>query len=241
MDGNLLVFDRLHATVRRVDAVTGTITRVAGNGRFASSGDGGPATAASLNPFAIAVDAAGNIWIREQSGISTVTFRRVDATTGIITSLVAPFAGGGDVAVDIHGALLAPDFTHHVVYRIDPMTGAATLVAGTPGNGSQGPLGNLGDGGPAVSALLLAPPRRRSIRRATCSSPTRATTACARRGPRSGPASAFSITNRTCSFSLDWASCTVTISFGTTDGGPQHAQFVDRRRDRSRRSPGSAG
>ena len=79
MDGNLFLFDRLHATVRRVDAVTGTITRVAGNGEFAWSGDGGPATAATLNPYAIAVDPTGNVWIREQAGIVRVTFRRVDA------------------------------------------------------------------------------------------------------------------------------------------------------------------
>jgi hypothetical protein len=51
---------------RRVDAVTGIITTVAGNGAAGFSGDGGAATSASLNgPMGIAVDAAGNIYVAD--------------------------------------------------------------------------------------------------------------------------------------------------------------------------------
>jgi DNA-binding beta-propeller fold protein YncE len=49
-----------------VDAVTGIITTVAGNGAAGFSGDGGAATSASLNgPMGIAVDAAGNIYVAD--------------------------------------------------------------------------------------------------------------------------------------------------------------------------------
>src|SRR5579864_7584538 len=46
--GNLYIADRLNRRVRRIDAATGTITTVAGNGEAAYSGDGGPAHRAGL-------------------------------------------------------------------------------------------------------------------------------------------------------------------------------------------------
>jgi hypothetical protein len=49
-----------------VDAVTGIITTVAGNGSAGFGGDGGPASSASLSgPFGIAADAAGNLYIAD--------------------------------------------------------------------------------------------------------------------------------------------------------------------------------
>lgn len=51
--------------IRKVDA-NGIITTVAGNGAAAYAGDGGPATAASLNnPYGVAVDASGNLFITD--------------------------------------------------------------------------------------------------------------------------------------------------------------------------------
>ncbi len=45
--------------VSKVDALTGIITTVAGNGSFGFSGDGGPATSAQLrNPFRVTLDSA---------------------------------------------------------------------------------------------------------------------------------------------------------------------------------------
>lgn len=46
--GNLLIADRLHNRVRKVDAATAIITTVAGNGSQGYLGDGGPATAEGL-------------------------------------------------------------------------------------------------------------------------------------------------------------------------------------------------
>src|SRR5258706_453167 len=66
-----------------------TITTVAGNGTTGFSGDGGPATAASLwGPCAVAVDSSGNLFIADQGNNR---IRRVDASTGIITTV----AGNG--------------------------------------------------------------------------------------------------------------------------------------------------
>jgi hypothetical protein len=76
--------------VRRVDAVTKTITTVAGTGEPGFNGDGIPATSAQLDgPEGVAVDAAGNVYIAD-SGNQRV--RRVDAVTHLITTV----AGDGD-------------------------------------------------------------------------------------------------------------------------------------------------
>ena len=63
--GNVLFTDRHHA-VLRLDAKTGVLTLVAGNGTPGYSGDNGPATSAQLhNPMGVAVDAAGNLYIAD--------------------------------------------------------------------------------------------------------------------------------------------------------------------------------
>jgi hypothetical protein len=57
-----------------VDGTTGIITTVAGNGNAGFSGDGGPATSASLqNPSTVALDAAGNLFIGDNDRIRQVS------------------------------------------------------------------------------------------------------------------------------------------------------------------------
>ena len=82
-NGNLYIADFNNNRVRRVSA-NGAITTVAGNGESAYSGDGGLATAASLaGPVAVALDAAGNLYIADdfnnrvhRSGERRVGFQR---------------------------------------------------------------------------------------------------------------------------------------------------------------------
>ena len=63
--GNLYIADYGHHRIRKVDS-SGTITTIAGTGTDGFRGDGGPATAASLiNPYGVAVDGAGNLYIAD--------------------------------------------------------------------------------------------------------------------------------------------------------------------------------
>ena len=66
MRPSLYIGDTLNNRVRKVSG--GTITTVAGNGKAGFSGDGGPATSASLNgPQGMVVDAGGNLYIADSN------------------------------------------------------------------------------------------------------------------------------------------------------------------------------
>jgi hypothetical protein len=85
--GNLYYVDQGHEMVRRIDAATQTVTTVAGNMARGFSGDGGPATQASLaTPYDVALDAAGNVYIVDGANNR---IRRID-TAGIITTVAGP-------------------------------------------------------------------------------------------------------------------------------------------------------
>ncbi len=163
--GNLFIADSSNHRIRRVDAATGIISTVAGNGSFGFAGDGGPATSATLNqPDGVALDAAGNLFIAD---FANRRIRRVDAMTGIISTIAgngaATFAGDGGpatsaslfsptgVALDAAGNLFIADIHNHRIRRVDAATGIISTVAG------NGTATFAGDGGPATSASLLSP------------------------------------------------------------------------------------
>jgi streptogramin lyase len=166
--GNLFIADSVYNIIRRVEAQSGIITTVAGNGTRGYAGDNGPATNASLNsPSGVAVDALGNLFVADTQNS---VIRRVDAVTGVITTIAGDFAGGGafagdggpgraaslngphGIAVDNTGNLFLTDTGNFCVRRVDAATQTITTVAG------QGQVaGDTGDGGPATSATLTAP------------------------------------------------------------------------------------
>ncbi len=81
--GNLFIGDNSNPNIRKVSA-SGLITRFAGNGDIGFSGDGGPATEASLQyAFGIAADPVGNLLIAD-SGSNRV--RRVLGTAPVVTT-----------------------------------------------------------------------------------------------------------------------------------------------------------
>ena len=83
--GNLYFADSYNGRVRKVDAVTGLISTMAGNGAFYYNGDGIPATSAALGePYGIAVDSYDNLYIAERYGNR---IRKVDAVTGLISTV----------------------------------------------------------------------------------------------------------------------------------------------------------
>jgi len=90
--GNLFVADTGDNLIRAISLGTGLVTKVAGNGQSAFGGDGGLATAASLNgPTAVTEDAAGDLYIAD-TGNSAV--RLIASTSGNISTL----AGQGGTA-----------------------------------------------------------------------------------------------------------------------------------------------
>jgi sugar lactone lactonase YvrE len=162
---NVYVADAFNNRVVRINGNTGILTLAAGNGDAASTGDNGPAVQASLNsPRGLAVDAAGNLFIVEFRGSRV---RRVDAATGIITTVVGTgspgFSGDGgpganaaiafafSIALDPSGNLYIADSGNARVRKVDATTGIITTVAG---NGSSTPSP---DGTVAVNAGLATP------------------------------------------------------------------------------------
>ena len=120
LDGSLYFSDTDHQRVRRIDALTGIITTVAGIGDLPENlgedlADGLLAVAAPLAfPRGVAFDSAGNLYIVEEASHRV---RKVDAASGRITTV----AGGGKV------------------------------------NRTESDPAGLGDGGPAIDAVLNGP------------------------------------------------------------------------------------
>jgi len=82
--GNLFIADSQNFRIRVVDALTQTITTLAGNGFAGYSGDGNLATGAELSdPIAVALDNGGNLFIGDAGTDPRV--RRVDAATSLRT------------------------------------------------------------------------------------------------------------------------------------------------------------
>src|SRR5260370_30728332 len=107
--GNLYFSDTFNNRIRRVDARSGVISAVAGTGDRGFSGDGGPATRASLNePYGIAIDRAGNLYIADRLNRRV---RRVDAGSGIITTLAGTGEAsyGGDDGPAVWAGLAEPN------------------------------------------------------------------------------------------------------------------------------------
>jgi uncharacterized protein (TIGR03437 family) len=162
--GNLYICDSANHNVRRVTLASGMIATYAGNGTAAYSGDGGPATAASLNfPLGVATDRYGYLYIAD-SGNNSI--RRVMPGGMIVTVAgrsMAGFAGDGgaatgallnipsDVAVDASGNLFIADSGNNRVRRVDAPSGTIGTIAGGVSDGFAG------DAGPAAISLLSFP------------------------------------------------------------------------------------
>ncbi|HTT60617.1 MAG TPA: SMP-30/gluconolactonase/LRE family protein [Bryobacteraceae bacterium] len=159
--GNLFIADAANHRVREVTAA-GVISTVAGNGHPGFSGDGGPASAAQLNqPYDVALDAAGNLYIADYGNQRV----RVVGTDGNIHTVAGnPTGSSGDggpatgatllgprnLATDAAGDLYISEFDGHRVRRVGP-DGTISTVAGT------GVAGFSGDGGPATGAQVAFP------------------------------------------------------------------------------------
>jgi uncharacterized protein (TIGR03437 family) len=157
--GNMYVADEGNFVVRRI-AVDGTVNTVAGNGIPTFAGDNGAATDAQIDPVAVAVDSAGNLYISDGFNFR---IRKVD-TNGMITTIAGNGNVGGtgdngpatsavigfvtDLAVDNTGNLYLADLYNYEVRKIDP-SGKMTAFAGGFRAG-----GTYADGVPATTAPM---------------------------------------------------------------------------------------
>lgn len=164
-DGGLYFCDLDNQRIRRLDLRTRRTTTIAGNGERGYAGDGGPATAASLNmPHEIQFDADGHLYIAERDNHLV---RKVDARTGRIDTLAGTgrpgYSGDGgpaaqaqlraphSIAIDARGRLLICDIGNHRIRQVDLATGRIEPFGGT------GERGATPDGASLASAPLNGP------------------------------------------------------------------------------------
>jgi sugar lactone lactonase YvrE len=150
---------------QRIRIIRGsTISTFAGTGVAGATGDGGPATAATLSrPYALAIDASQNIIFTD---LSNCAVRKI-GVNGTIQRIAGTYANGygGDgglavnallsyptgITVDPFNAVYFCDTGNSRVRRIDPTTLRITTVAG------NGVAAFGGDGGLATLANLSSP------------------------------------------------------------------------------------
>jgi trimeric autotransporter adhesin len=157
---------------------------VAGGNGVGNTGDGGPATSAKMcNPYGVAIDASGNLYICSQGNAPGfqlgAVIRRVDHATGIITSVAGnasdSYSGDGGPAIsaglgtmigvglDAQGNLYITGTGYDAWSNVRVVNMQATTqtllgISVAPGNiatvAGGASAGYGGDGGPATSALL---------------------------------------------------------------------------------------
>jgi trimeric autotransporter adhesin len=163
---NIYIADTENNCIRMVTKSTGIVTNVAGTGSIGSTGDGGQAILATLNnPYGVAVDASGNIFIADTLNnlIRVVTKGDGLINTAAGTGLYGD--GGGDggpataaglsnpygIAFDTSGNMYIADTLNNRIRMVSTITGIISTVAGI------GSFGYSGDGGPATLAALSGP------------------------------------------------------------------------------------
>jgi hypothetical protein len=164
--GNIYLSDTLNDRVRRVDALTGRLTTIAGSGTIGFSGDGGLGTQALLaSPSGLTVDGAGFVYVADTGNHA---IRRIDPITGIITTVAgqlgqqgytgdgkaatsAKFTSPEGVCFDLAGNMIIADTGNNVIRRVNAATGIISTIAGTGAGGYNG------DGLLATAATLNTP------------------------------------------------------------------------------------
>jgi NHL repeat len=164
--GDVFIADTDNNEIREVTPA-GTISDFAGDGTPGFLGDGGPAAQAWLTqPSGLAIDSAGNVYIAD-SGNNVI--RRVDATTGDISTVAGDFAadqgndgiGGfsGDggpatlaqlhdpqgLAIDGAGDLFIADTYNNAVREVTPADVISTVVNAAGANGAAPGRGGESD------------------------------------------------------------------------------------------------
>ncbi len=160
-NGDIYICDVNNAAIRKVEAISGNITTVAGLGAGAAAynGDGIPATQAALGlPFCIALDADDNLYI---SDAQQSRIRRVDANSGLISTIAGTNTSGynGDnipanaaqinapcgMVIDAQGRILFADAANHRIRMLTPVddTGVDGTIGRKPLSAFPSPTSDL--------------------------------------------------------------------------------------------------
>jgi sugar lactone lactonase YvrE len=140
--GNIFFADTGNSAIREINAITHTISTVAG-----TLGTSGSTSNALAGPQGFTFDASGDLYIAD-TGNDRI--QKVD-TTGAVTTVPGTFKQPWSIAISSKdGSLYIADFGSNRILKVDPL-GVETTVAGT-GTASYG-----GDGGAATNATLNSP------------------------------------------------------------------------------------
>lgn len=141
--GNIFVADTTNSTIRKITP-TGTVSTIAGTVGVSGSWEGQGTAAAFNGPIAIAVDAAGNLYvadlfnhkIRKISPTGLVSTFSGAGGTGNIDGIatVAKFGSPTGIAIDSNGNLFVTERANHKVRKVFPDGSAITFA----GNGTSG-------------------------------------------------------------------------------------------------------
>lgn len=159
--GNLYFADEGNNRIRRIDAVTKTITTVAGTGASGISTNGAVATASAINaPVGVAINPSGNICFTESASVYCIVagnLSRVAGTGGntyngdgiVATSASLRFPYG--IGFDTSGNLYIGDQANQRVRRVDAVSQLISTVVG------DGTAASSGDGGFPTDAEVNKP------------------------------------------------------------------------------------
>ena len=160
--GNYYIADADYHVVRKITP-SGIVSTFAGNGAKGYSGNGGPATMASLcNPMGVATDRFGNVYVSEQSNC---VVRKINSA-GIITLFAGNdtlgFSGDNGpatnaklnipigICTDNSGNVYIADYSNNRIRKVD-VSGTITTFAG------NGTAAFSGDGLSATGASVKQP------------------------------------------------------------------------------------
>jgi len=138
--GTIYVADTFNYTIRAITPA-GVVTTLAGSAGMSGSADGTGAAARFGSPEAVAVDAAGNLYVADGT-----TIRKVTTPTGVVTTLAGTAGVPGSIdgtgaaalfyspqglATDSSGNIFVADFGASTIRKVTA-AGIVTTLAGTP-------------------------------------------------------------------------------------------------------------
>jgi len=162
--GNLFMADMSQEKIFKIEASSGRVFRVAGNGKHGFGGDGEIGPDASFNSIrSIAFDRRENLYIADHENCR---IRRMDHETGIIQTVVVTeplkacaeeirnnsiLPSPTDLVIDSEGSIFFLETATDVLMKVSLHSSRPSISAG------NAPRGFSGDGGPAFQAALSGP------------------------------------------------------------------------------------